>query len=127
MSKPYWDNQAPTVQLLGRWQPWHAGHLELFKRAHAKTGQVMVTVRDVGGTRDNPFDYIDVKNRIIENLSKEGFVHQRDFMISLVPNITEIVYGRDVGYAINKIELPEDIQQISATAIRKQMKEDGLL
>lgn len=121
MSKPYWDNQAPTVQLLGRWQPWHAGHLELFKRAHAKTGQVIVMVRDVGGTRDNPFDYIDVKNRIIENLSKEGFVHQQDFMVSMVPNIVNITYGRDVGYKIEQEDLGAEIHAISATKIRKDM------
>lgn len=121
MTKPYWDNQAPTVQLLGRWQPWHAGHLELFKRAHAKTGQVIVMVRDVGGTRDNPFDYIDVKNRIIENLSKEGFVHQQDFMVSMVPNIVNITYGRDVGYKIEQEDLGAEIHAISATKIRKDM------
>ena len=27
------DWKKPTVQLLGRWQPWHDGHQELFKRA----------------------------------------------------------------------------------------------
>lgn len=119
--KPYWDNQAPTVQLLGRWQPWHAGHLELFKRAHAKTGQVQIMVRDVGGTKDNPFDFIDVKNRIIENLNKEGFGYQRDFMISLVPNIVNITYGRDVGYKIEQEYLGAEIHSISATKIRKEM------
>ena len=28
--------------MLGRWQPWHAGHTELFKRAIAETGQVCI-------------------------------------------------------------------------------------
>ena len=27
------DWKKPTVQMLGRWQPWHDGHTELFKRA----------------------------------------------------------------------------------------------
>jgi nicotinamide mononucleotide adenylyltransferase len=34
------DWQKPTTQMLGRWQPWHDGHTELFKRALAETGQV---------------------------------------------------------------------------------------
>ena len=41
--------QRPTTQMLGRWQPWHDGHTELFKRALAETGQVCIMVRDVGG------------------------------------------------------------------------------
>ena len=30
--------KKPTAQMLGRWQPWHDGHIELFKRALQKTG-----------------------------------------------------------------------------------------
>ena len=26
-----WDNRHPTAQMLGRWQPWHAGHQKLFE------------------------------------------------------------------------------------------------
>jgi len=37
-----------------------------------------------------------------------------------VPNITNICYGRDVGYTIEKISLPEKIESISATEIRKK-------
>ena len=43
------DWKKPTVQMLGRWQPWHDGHQELFKRCIAKTGQVIIQVRDVRG------------------------------------------------------------------------------
>ena len=43
------DWKKPTVQMLGRWQPWHQGHQELFKRCVAKTGQVAIQVRDVAG------------------------------------------------------------------------------
>ena len=43
------DWKKPTVQMLGRWQPWHDGHQALFKRCIAKTGQVAIQVRDVQG------------------------------------------------------------------------------
>ena len=36
-----------------------------------------------------------------------------------VPNITNICYGRGVGYKIEEIVLAEEIQNISATKIRK--------
>ena len=30
------DWKKPTVEMLGRWQPWHDGHTELFKKALKK-------------------------------------------------------------------------------------------
>ena len=42
------DWKAPTTQMLGRWQPWHKGHTELFRKAHNLTGQVAIMIRDVG-------------------------------------------------------------------------------
>ena len=45
----------------------------------------------------------------------------------LVPNVTNICYGRGVGYKIEEIVLSEDIQKISATNIRKKMREEGEL
>jgi hypothetical protein len=38
-----------------------------------------------------------------------------------VPNITNIVYGRDVGYKIEQVDLGADIHSISATQKRKEM------
>ena len=127
MSRKTWDNKAPTVQMLGRWQPWHSGHLALFKRAIAKTGQVCIMVRDVQGVGDNPFDYEDIKLRIITELGKHGYWHGEDFIVQLVPNIVNVTYGRDVGYKIEQEILDEATQAISATDIRAQMRKDGLL
>ena len=47
--------------------------------------------------------------------------------ITLVPNITNICYGRGVGYKIEEVILPENIQKISATEIRKKMRNEGKL
>jgi len=44
-----------------------------------------------------------------------------------VPNITNICYGRTVGYKIEEIVLDEKIQEISATKIRAKMREEGKL
>ena len=117
------DPKKPTVQMLGRWQPFHDGHLALFKEALKKTGQVCIMVRDTGGTDDsNPFDFNFVKEKIEEALIPE---YEGKFVVQLVPNITNISYGRGVGYAIEEIVLPEKIQKISATKIRAKMKEIG--
>ena len=50
------NRKKPTVQMLGRWQPWHKGHTELFKKAIQKTGQVVIQVRDMPKDDNNPFD-----------------------------------------------------------------------
>ena len=60
-----WDSKKPTAQMLGRWQPWHAGHQKLFEEILKKTGQVNIMVRDVKGVDDNPFDFETVKKNIL--------------------------------------------------------------
>lgn len=122
---PVFDWRKPTVQMLGRWQPWHAGHRALFERAIQKTGQVCIMIRDCQGwNHSNPFDIEQVKNYIRADLDPE---YKGRYEIIVVPNIVEIVYGRDVGYLINKIELPDEIQSISGTKIREGMKNKGIL
>ena len=130
----------PTTQMLGRWQPWHKGHTELFKRALAETGQVAIMVRSVFGIigqdagagrtvaqTDNPFDFQSIVNEIKAALAKEGFTLNEEYVIMQVPNIVDISYGRGVGYTFTEHDLGKDIHDISATKIRKQMREEGKL
>ena len=114
-----WDNKKPTTQMLGRWQPFHDGHYALFEEIIKRTGQVCIQVRDVQGVDDNPFDFAYVKSKISERLET---TYKNRYKIVLVPNITNICYGRGVGYKIEEIVLPESIQKISATKIRKEMR-----
>lgn len=120
------DYKKPTVQMLGRWQPWHKGHTELFKKAFSKTGQVVIMVRDIDD-KNNPFDFDQVYNNIIDALFFEGFTNEKDYMVIKVPNIVDISYGRGVGYTFTEHNLGKDIHSISATKIRKELKDKGLL
>ena len=124
LRKYEWDNKKPTAQMLGRWQPFHDGHYALFEEIIKKTGQVCIQVRDVQGVNDNPFDFESVKTKIIERLEPK---YKNRFKVVLVPNITNICYGRGVGYKIEEVILPENIQKISATKIRKDMRAKGKL
>ena len=125
------DPKKPTTLLLGRWQPWHDGHLALFERAFAKTGQVVIQVRDVEGSSggdgqdDNPFSYEEISKDIAEKLLSSGYKIDEDFVIQLVPNITNITYGRGVGYSIEQESFNSDIESISATKIRKSLRDEG--
>lgn len=132
--------KRPTVQMLGRWQPWHEGHTELFKRCLTITGQVAIMIRDVGGIvgedagagrttkqDDNPFDFDTVVNNIRIALEKEGYFRGKDYMVMLVPNIVDISYGRGVGYTFTEHDLGAYVHSISGTDIRAQLRKEGKL
>ena len=125
--------KSKTSLIIGRWQPWHEGHQELFKRCVKKTGQVIIQVRDVQGSSggngqdDNPFCWEDVCKNIEENLSKDGFKRSIDYEIMLVPNITNITYGRGVGYVFEEETFEDKITSISATQIRAELRKKGKL
>ena len=117
--RPRFDWQKETVQMLGRWQPWHAGHRALFERAIAKTGQVVIQIRDCQGwNNSNPFAIEQVKHYIKRDLD---LLYQGQYEIQVVPNIVNITYGRDVGYQIEQETFDEAIHSVSATKIRKEL------
>lgn len=114
-----WNNRAPTVMLMGRFQPWHGGHQALFEQALLRADQVLIAVRDTQGTDDkNPFDFDFVKQCIDDQLAA---THAGRYQVMLIPNITNMIYGRDVGYKIEKVDLGAEIESISATQVRKEM------
>jgi adenylylsulfate kinase len=117
--RPVFDYKKETVQMLGRWQPWHRGHRALFERAISKTGQVCIMIRDCQGWNEtNPFSIEQVEYAIKKDLDP---LYQGQYKIIVVPNITNITYGRNVGYIIEEELFDEDITQVSATNIRKEL------
>ena len=117
--RPVFDWKKETVQMLGRWQPWHPGHRALFDRAIAKTGQVVIQIRDCQGWNgSNPFASEQVKDLIKRDLDP---LYQGQYEIQLVPNVVNITYGRDVGYKIEQEVFDAATHAISATEIRKKM------
>ncbi len=108
--------KKPTVEMLGRWQPWHDGHTELFRRALQKTDQVCIMYRDVAGVdagvegqSDNPFYFEEVKKNIIKSLSKHGYQEGKEYIVIKVPNIIDISYGRGVGYVFEEETFEDSI------------------
>lgn len=110
------DWSAPTTLQLGRYQPWHEGHQALKEEAHKRTRQVLVGVRNTYKTSEkDPLKYEEVATYIQQD---NPF---KDTLVLRLPNITNIVYGRDVGYKIEQVDLGADIHAISATQKRKEM------
>ena len=110
------DWRSPTTLMLGRYQPWHEGHHALYKEAGKRTEQVLLGVRNTYKTSEkDPLTFDQVK----EYISKDEFMDGS--MVVRLPNITNIVYGRDVGYKIEQVDLGAEIHAISATQKRKEM------
>lgn len=112
---------ASAALLLGRYQPWHDGHRRLFEEALKRIGQVCIAVRDSydpsPGSK-NPFTFEEVAERIKTDLRE----YEGRFEVIRVPNITNIFYGRDVGYKIEEIDLDAATKAISATGIRRKLQ-----
>ena len=117
--RPVFDWKRETVQMLGRWQPWHDGHRALFERLLQRTGQVIIQVRDVQGWQgSNPFEVERVKSFIRRDLDP---LYQGQYEIQVVPNIVHIGWGRGVGYTSGEETFDKDITDISATKVRKEL------
>lgn len=109
--------KQPTALFVGRYQPFHDGHKALIEEGLRQVGQVCIGVRDTHGLDGvNPFAFPDVKARIEVALA----AHRGRFEIIALPNITDVLYGRDVGYRVARIDLDADLQAISATDIRRR-------
>lgn len=117
--RPTFDWKKETVQMLGRWQPWHDGHRALFERLLARTGQVIIQVRDVQGWQgSNPFEVERVKGFIRRDLDP---LYQGQYEIQVVPNIVHIGWGRGVGYTAGEETFDDAVTDISATKIRQEL------
>ena len=117
--RPVFDWQKETVQMLGRWQPWHEGHRALFDRLIQRTGQVVIQIRDCQGWQgSNPFAINQVTGYIKRDLDP---VYQGQYEIQVVPNIVHVGWGRGVGYTSGEEKFDQVVTDISATDIRRAL------
>jgi len=118
---PVFDPKKPTALFVGRFQPFHDGHRTLVLEGMKRIGQACIAVRDTHCIdAHNPMNYEEVRSRI--EMSLRGYAGR--FTIVQVPNISAIFYGRNVGYAIERIELDSLMESISATDIRRKLASD---
>ena len=105
---------------IGRWQPFHIGHKWLFNQKLEQDIPILIAVRDTPVDEGNPFS----TDQVISNLEKEYVNEVESGMVKVIPipDIESVNYGRGVGYQINEFVPPGDISRISATAIRKNLK-----
>jgi len=109
----------------GRWQPFHRGHYWLINERLKEGKNVWVAIRDVKPDDKNPW----TAQEVLKNLSIElnDLIEEGKILLSIVPDIESINYGRGVGYDVIEHVPPKEIGDISATSIREQMRKDGKL
>jgi hypothetical protein len=115
--RPVFEPTAPTALFVGRYQPFHDGHKALIEEGIRRAGQACIAVRAMPQDAANPFAFHDVKARIEAALVE----HKGRFTVISVPNISHVFYGRDVGYVVERVDLGENVESISATRIRQRM------
>jgi nicotinamide mononucleotide adenylyltransferase len=119
------SNDVKYSMYIGRWQPWHEGHRWLIDQRLNEGKKILLCIRDVEPDEKNPWTPIEV----LQNLTHEllDIIQEGKVKIIIIPDIESINIGRGVGYDVIEHCPPDEIKEISATAIREQMKKDGKL
>jgi nicotinic acid mononucleotide adenylyltransferase len=116
-SLPQKDSQWSLF--IGRWQPLHEGHKQMFRQVINNGGKVCVAIRDVELSEQNPFTPHEIKLNIFEQMKEE--VQAGKLKIITIPDICSVDFGRGVGYDIVEHIPPQEIAEISATKIRENL------
>ena len=112
------DWKKKSAVFIGRFQPFHDGHKNVFLNILKKNGQVTILVMDSYGiNKKNPFKFNYVKKKILSSLRN----YRGKFKIIKIPVVSEVVCGRKVGYKFRKVKLSKVLENISATKIRKKI------
>ena len=117
------SNDVKYSMYIGRWQPWHEGHRWLIDQRLNEGKKVLICIRDVEPDEKNPWTPLEV----LQNLTHEllDIIQEGKIKINIIPDIESINIGRGVGYDVIEHCPPDEIKEISATAIREQLKIDG--
>lgn len=103
---------------IGRWQTWHKGHEWLINQQLNKGKNCWVAIRDVQVDENNPKS----AQEVLQELQKEPFFTNNwdKILLSIIPDIESVNYGRGVGYEVLYHNPPTDIELISGTKIRQK-------
>jgi phosphopantetheine adenylyltransferase len=101
---------------IGRWQPIHEAHRQMFQQVLDDGGRVLIAIRDVEPDEKNPFPV----NEVLDTIKNE-YKDNPNVSVMVVPDISSVNFGRGVGYDIIEHIPPTEVAEISATKIRKDL------
>ena len=103
---------------IGRFQPYHYGHIELIEQKLKNGSPILIMVRDIEPDEKNPF----TTEQTVSMIKKYHESKNDDVKVVVIPDIESVNFGRGVGYEINEYIPPKDVASISATGIRNCIK-----
>ena len=113
------DNESKKYAIfIGRFQPYHYGHIELIDQKLKNGSPVLIMVRDIEPDEKNPF----TTEQTVSMIKKYHESKNDDVKVIVIPDIESVNFGRGVGYEINEYTPPRDVASISATGIRNCIK-----
>lgn len=102
---------------IGRYQPYHYGHISLVRQKLDQGVPALIMVRDIPPDPKNPF----TTEQTISMIKKYHESKGDDVIVIPIPDIESVNWGRGVGYEMNEYFPPENIGFISATKIRESV------
>jgi cytidyltransferase-like protein len=116
--RPTTNSDKKYAIFIGRFQPYHYGHIELIEQKLKNGSPVLIMVRDIEPDEKNPF----TTEQTVSMIKKYHESKNDDVKVIVIPDIESVNFGRGVGYEINEYIPPKDIGGISATGIRNSIK-----
>ncbi len=104
---------------VGRFQPYHQGHISLIQQKLNEGVSPLIMVRDIAPDEKNPF----TTEQTVNMIRKYHQAHNDDVEVMIIPDIESVNWGRGVGYEMNEYFPPDNLAWISATKIRNSIKE----
>ena len=104
---------------IGRYQPYHYGHIKLIEQKLNQGIPALIMVRDIEPDEKNPF----TTEETVDMIKKYHSSKNQDVEVIIISDIESVNYGRGVGYEINEFTPPDNIGFISATKIRDSIKQ----
>ena len=116
--RPTSNSDKKYAVFIGRWQPYHYGHIELIEQKLKNSSPILIMVRDIEPDEKNPF----TTEQTVSMIKKYHESKNDDVKVVVIPDIESVNFGRGVGYEINEYMPPKDVASISATGIRNCIK-----
>jgi len=115
-------NEAPSM-FIGRYQPLHEGHIKLMKAVLDEGKNIIIALRDTPIQETDPYN-VEERINMIKEVFTDAVVYPEKgrIVICAIPDMSEVVFGRGVGWGVRQIKLDKETEKISATKIRKNMK-----
>lgn len=103
--------------IIGRFQPLHKGHIGMAQKLLNEGNAVVFGIMDTPQDKRNPHTLVERETMIASAFAEDWGIRVKTVVL---PFLSQVVHGRNVGYWVRHIFLPEDKEGVSASQLRGQ-------